>query len=158
MHRIRARHVVVATGTVEQPLLFDGNDLPGVMTPGAVLRMLDLWSVRPGHRAVVLAADETALAAAERLRDAGADVAEVVDLRERTPPAVRARERRGLLAAVEIDGRRVECDLLVASAGRQPAYSLIAQAGGAVRFDARGGVFAPADLPDGIEAIGAVMG
>ena len=65
LHRIRARHVVVATGTVEQPLLFDGNDLPGVMTPGAVLRMIELWSVRPGSRAVVLAADESALAAAD---------------------------------------------------------------------------------------------
>jgi sarcosine oxidase subunit alpha len=157
MHRIRARHVVVATGTVEQPLLFDGNDLPGVMTPGAVLRMLDLWSVRPGSRAVVLAADETAVAAAERLRAAGAAVAEIVDLRA-TQPALRARERRGRLVAVEIDGRRVECDLLVASAGRQPAYSLIAQAGGTVRFDAAGGVFAPAELPDGIEAAGSVTG
>jgi len=38
VHRIRAQHVVVATGTVEQPLLFDGNDLPGVMTPRAVTR------------------------------------------------------------------------------------------------------------------------
>jgi sarcosine oxidase subunit alpha len=158
VHRIRARHIVIATGTVEQPLLFHGNDLPGVMTPGAVLRMLDLWSIRPGRRAVVLAADETALAAAERLRHAGADVAEVVDLRELALPALRARERRGLLAAVEIDGRRVECDLLVASAGRQPTYSLIAQAGGAVRFVAARGVFAPAELPDGIEATGSVTG
>ena len=157
VHRIRAHHVVVATGTVEQPLLFDGNDLPGVMTPAAVMRMLDLWSIRPGRRAVVLAADETATAAAERLRAAGADVVEVVDLRAQQP-ALRARERRGLLSAVEIDGRRVECDLLVASAGRQPAYSLIAQAGGAVRFDATGGVFAPSELPDGIEAVGSVRG
>lgn len=157
MHRIRARHVVVATGTVEQPLLLDGNDLPGVMTPGAVLRMLDLWSIRPGARAVVLAADDTALATAERLRAAGVEVAEVVDLRG-AQPALRARERRGRLAAVEIGGRRVDCDLLVASAGRQPAYSLIAQAGGTVRFDAAGGVFAPAELPDGIEAVGSVTG
>ncbi|HET8757068.1 MAG TPA: 2Fe-2S iron-sulfur cluster-binding protein [Solirubrobacteraceae bacterium] len=158
VHRIRARHVVIATGTVEQPLLFDGNDLPGVMTPGAVTRMIDLWAIRPGSRAVVLAADETAHAAADRLRDAGADVAEIVDLRSGTPPTLRARGRRGRLTAVEIDGRRVACDLLVASAGRQPAYSLIAQAGGTVRFDAAGGVFAPEDLPDGIEAVGSVLG
>src|SRR6185295_12773255 len=114
VHRIRAQHVVIASGTVEQPLLFDGNDLPGVMTPVAVTRMIDLWSIRPGSRAVVLAADESAQTAADRLRAAGADVAEVVDLRARALPELRARGRRGRLIAVEIDGRRVDCDLLVA--------------------------------------------
>jgi sarcosine oxidase subunit alpha len=158
LHRIRARHVVVATGAIEQPLLFDGNDLPGVMTPGAVLRMIEEWSIRPGSRAVVLAADNAALAAAERLREVGVEVAELVDLRAGPAPGVRAEARRGVLASVRLDGRRVACDLLVASAGRQPAYSLLAQAGCTVRFDAGRGVFAPAALADGIEVVGAVTG
>jgi len=158
LHRIRARHIVVATGAIEQPLLFDGNDIPGVMTPGAVLRMIEDWSIRPGSRAVVLAADDAALAAAERLREVGVEVAEVVDLREGPAPTVRATARRGLLSSVRLDRRRVDCDLVVASAGRQPAYSLLAQAGGSVRFDAERGVFAPAALADGIEAAGSVTG
>lgn len=158
MHRIRARHIVVATGTIEQPLLFDGNDLPGVMTPGAVLRMIDLWSLLPGRRAVVLAADDSGLEAAMRLREAGAEVAEIVDLRAGTPPRVRGQAKKGLLAAIELDGREIVCDLLVASSGRQPAYSLLAQAGCKIRFDAETGAFAPAEIEAGIEAVGSVTG
>jgi sarcosine oxidase subunit alpha len=157
LHRVRARHVVVATGTIEQPLLFEGNDVPGVLTPGAVERMVELWSLAPGRRAVVLAAGDEGLAAAERLRGIGCDVAEVVDLRQRRP-SVRAIARRGVLDAVELDGRRVRCDVLVASAGRQPASSLLAQAGATVRFDAAAGVFVPDGLPDGVEAAGSVTG
>ncbi len=157
LHRIRARHIVVATGTIEQPLLFDGNDLPGVMTPGAVRRLIELWSLRPGTRAVVLAAEDGALHAAGLLRDAGVEVAEVVDLRD-GPRTVRAHARRGLLASVSVDGRRIACDLLVASAGRQPAYSLLAQAGCAVRYDEARGVFVPDELVDGIELAGSVAG
>lgn len=158
VHRIRAERIVVATGSIEQPLLFDGNDLPGVMTPGAVLRLIGLWSIRPGTRAVVLAADESALAAVGALRDAGVEVAEVFDLRAGERHEIRASGRRGLLAAVRVDGRRIGCDLLVASAGRQPAYSLLAQAGCGVRFDPERGIFAPHELADGIEAVGSVTG
>jgi sarcosine oxidase subunit alpha len=157
VHRIRAGRIVVATGTIEQPLLFDGNDLPGVMTPGAVRRLIELWSIRPGTRAVVLAAEDSALRAAELLREAGVDVAEVVDLRARAG-AIRAHERRGLLAGVSVDGRRIACDLLVASAGRQPAYSLLAQAGCTVRYDPARGVFVPDELAEGIEVAGSAAG
>ncbi len=38
LYRIRAGRIVVATGAVEQPLVFPGNDLVGVMLPGAVRR------------------------------------------------------------------------------------------------------------------------
>ena len=158
VHRIRAERIVVATGAIEQPLLFEGNDLPGVMTPNAVRRLVELWSIRPGARAVVLAADEAALEAADILREAGVEVAEVVDLRQPGRREIRARARRGLLASVQIDGRRVECDLLVASAGRQPAYSLLAQAGCRVHFDSERGIFAPQELVEGIEAAGSAAG
>jgi sarcosine oxidase, subunit alpha len=157
LHRIRARHIVVATGTIEQPLLFDGNDLPGVMTPGAVQRLIGLWSIRPGTRAVVLAAEDGALRAVQELREAGVEVAEVVDLRG-GPRRIRAAGRRGLLASVTVDGRRIDCDLLVASAGRQPAYSLLAQAGCTVRYDPERGVFVPDEPAEGIEVAGSVTG
>ncbi|MBS1678476.1 MAG: (2Fe-2S)-binding protein [Actinobacteria bacterium] len=158
MHRIRAEKIVVATGSIDQPLLFEGNDLPGVMTPSAVRRLVGLWSIRPGTRAVVLAADEAGDEAARLLREAGTQVVETIDLRGVRPPKVKAAARHGLLAAVEIDGRKIDCDLLVASAGRQPAYSLLAQSGCSVRFDAEKGIFAPDQLVDGVEAAGSVTG
>src|SRR5262249_17005006 len=39
-----------------------------------------------------------------------------------------------------------------------PAYSLLAQAGATVAFDAERGIFVPTDLPVGVEAVGRVTG
>src|SRR5438067_8697278 len=150
LHRIRAERIVVATGAVEQPLVFPGNDLVGVMLPGAVRRLVDEWAVSPGSRAVVIAADERGCAVTDQLAAAGVEVARVVDLRQAPVVEIAAEGRRGRLTGVTVDGEHVDCDLLVASGGRQPAYSLLAQAGGRVEYDAARGTFAPVELPAGI--------
>src|SRR4029077_16179445 len=61
LYRVRAERIVVATGALEQPLVFPGNDLIGVVLPGAVRRLVDDWAIRPGTRAVVVAADAAGL-------------------------------------------------------------------------------------------------
>jgi len=58
LYRIRAERIVVATGTIEQPLVFPGNDLVGVMLGDGVRRLLNLWSIKPAERAFVVAADD----------------------------------------------------------------------------------------------------
>jgi sarcosine oxidase subunit alpha len=156
--RYRAERIVVATGALEQPVVFPGNDLVGVMLPSAVRRLVRDFSVRPGRRAVVVAADDPGLQAADDLREAGVAVPRVVDLRETPVRELEAQRRRGRVRALLVDGEEVECDLVVASAGRQPAYSLLAQAGARVEFDSALGVFVPTELPNGIEAAGAVTG
>ncbi len=156
--RYRAAHIVVAAGAVEQPLIFPGNDLVGVVLPEAVRRLVGRWSLKPGERAVVISADEGALDTIEVLERAGTEVAEVVNLQEQRVREVAAKGRAGRLASVELDGRKVACDLLVMSGGRQPAYALLAHAGAQVDYDPARGIFVPVDLPDGIEVVGAAAG
>ena len=48
--------------------------------------------------------------------------------------------------------------MLVMSGGRQPAYSLLAQAGARIEYDADRGIFVPSDLPPNVEAVGSVAG
>jgi sarcosine oxidase, subunit alpha len=81
LYRYRAERIVVATGALEQPLVFPGNDLIGVMLPDGVRRLIRDFAVKPGDRAVVLAADERELEIADELREAGVAVPRVVDLR-----------------------------------------------------------------------------
>ena len=78
----------------------------------------------------MIAADEAALDTAGLLEQAGTQVSEVVDLREQRIRQIAGKGRAGRLEAVELDGRKVGCDLLVMSGGRQPAYALVAHAGG----------------------------
>jgi sarcosine oxidase subunit alpha len=156
--RVRANRIVVATGAIEQPLLFPGNDLVGVMLPDGVRRLIGDFALKPGERAVVLAADERGLEVVEDLRRAGVEVAEVFDLRARAVQAIEAKSRRGRLRQVMVDRAAIDCDLLVASAGPQPAYSLLAQAGATIAYDSSRGIFVPTELPAGVEAVGRVSG
>jgi len=106
----------------------------------------------------VVAADDRALSVVGDLERAGVEVAATADLREHDPAEISAKGRRGRLHAVSIDGMRHECDLLVAAGAPQPAYSLLAQAGARISYDAARGVFVPTELPPGVEAVGRVAG
>jgi sarcosine oxidase subunit alpha len=156
--KIRAHDVVVASGVMEQPLVFPGNDLVGVFLPDGVRRLVNGFSIRPGERAVVLAVDERGVQAAEDLRAAGVDVAELVDFRERAPKEVEAIGSKGRVRQLAIDRRRIDCDLVVMGGSPQPNYKLLAQAGARVEYDSARGVFVPTDLPPHVHAAGAVMG
>ncbi|MFL5336658.1 MAG: 2Fe-2S iron-sulfur cluster-binding protein, partial [Geminicoccaceae bacterium] len=93
--KLRAGTVVLATGCVEQPMVFRNNDLPGVMLASAAQRLMRLWGVAPGRQAVVATANPEGYAAALDLLDAGIALQAVLDLRS-APPACAA--RRELLA------------------------------------------------------------
>jgi len=185
LHQVRARRHVYATGAIEQPLLFPGNDLPGVMLSGGARRLLALYAVRPGARAAVATVNDRGLAAALALQDAGVELACVADLRPKGGSApARELARRGVepvqgATVLEARGRShvqgvvigppgagegtngervVACDLLLVSGGSAPATSLASQAGARTAYDAERGLFALAELPDGVHAAGEVFG
>ena len=124
------------------------------MLPNAVRRLTNEWAIKPGERAVIVSADENGLVVADDLHRAGTEVARVVDLRKEQPRRIEATGEKGRLARVTIDSETIDCDLLVVSGGRQPAYSLLAQAGARVEYDAGRGIFVPTDLPANVEVVG----
>ena len=151
--RLRAKHVVLATGAQESPLLFENNDLPGVMLASAARRLMALYGVRPGRQAVVATETPEGYEAALQLLDAGVRVAAVVDASE-TPSgeAAEAVRQRGVTvltrhrvvravgrgrvkaAIVSPNGnanaaRRIRCDLLCMSGELQPVDALLHQMG-----------------------------
>ena len=184
LHQIRAGRVVYATGAIEQPLLFPGNDLPGVMLSGGALRLATLFGVKAGERAVVAAVCDRGLEAAAALHDAGVELVAVADLRNNGgTPGLNALMRRGVrplrgLTVLEARGRdQVQgvvlgtpgvadgqgehafgCDLLVVSGGSAPATSLLTQAGGRTGYDRQFGLFVLQELPDEVYAAGEVAG
>ncbi|HWE12264.1 MAG TPA: 2Fe-2S iron-sulfur cluster-binding protein [Solirubrobacteraceae bacterium] len=183
LHQVRARHHVFATGTIEQPLVFAANDLPGVMLSGGARRLAALYAVSPGRRAVVATTSDRGLHAAAALRDAGVHIVAVADLRpEAGEPARELRTagvpvftghtvieakgskavRSATIAPVEAgragDEHSFDCDLVVVSGGAIPASSLLLQAGAASAYDPARGHFALGALPDGVSAAGEVAG
>ena len=93
--RLRPQKLVVATGGLEQPLLFGNSDLPGVMLSGAAERLVTLYRILPGEKAVVLTGDDRGYTTARTLVEARAQVT-VLDWRaDPTGPEVDAATKTG---------------------------------------------------------------
>jgi sarcosine oxidase subunit alpha len=78
--KLRAKYVIACTGSIEQPLVFRNNDLPGVLPASGVQRLLRLYGIKPGDRAVVATANVEGYDVAKDLLDAGIIVRAIVDL------------------------------------------------------------------------------
>ncbi len=163
---VRAREVVIAAGAHERPLLFAGNDRPGVMSASAAGGYAHAYGVLAGRRAVVAGNNDSIYAVARLLRGAGAAIAAVADTRpaggardlpcragqtvERT---LGSRRVRGALLR-RADGKpgdkgeRIACDLVAVAGGWSPAVHLHAQARGSLRYDEERGLILP-DRPGG---------
>ncbi|MDR3323189.1 MAG: (2Fe-2S)-binding protein, partial [Zoogloeaceae bacterium] len=83
LYKARAKQCIVASGAFDQPVIFRNNDLPGVLLASAAQRLMKLYAVRPGQRAVVLTGHDDGYLAALDLLDAQVEVAALIDLRPR---------------------------------------------------------------------------
>ena len=84
LFKLRAKAVVAATGSIEQPIVFRNNDLPGVMLATAAQRLIHLYGVAPGNNAVVLTGNDDGYGVALDLYDSGIKVKAVVDMRAKS--------------------------------------------------------------------------
>jgi sarcosine oxidase, subunit alpha len=180
---VRAREVVLATGAIERPLVFPGNDRPGIMLAGAARTWLNRYAVLPGTRAVIVTAADEACTAALELQQRGVYVAVVADVRagERPPAAAARAAGIPVLAAATVLGthgrRRVSaielatlengavtstqlqpCDLVLMSGGFTPSVHLFSQSRGRLRWDERLRAFLPAVPAERVRSAGACHG
>jgi sarcosine oxidase, subunit alpha len=184
---IRAGRVILATGAHERPLVFAGNDRPGVMLAGAVQAYVRRWAVLPGRRAVLFTNNDRAYEAALALADAGAEVAAIIDaravpqgpliqaVRDRriavlAGHAVVATRGRSRVSAVEVArlsgegattgsaARRISCDLLAVSGGYNPAVHLFSQSQGRLVYDEAQACFRPGRSRQAERSVGACNG
>ncbi len=157
--KARAKTLVVAPGLIERPYVFAGNDLPGVMLSTAVRRLINLYAVKPGERAVVLAANADGDAAVADLKRVGVEVARVEDAR--LGGDVIAASGRGRLRSVQVtDGSRISCDLLVIAAGWTAPTSLLNMSGDRPVYNSRAARFFPdvSRLPPDVLVTGGIAG
>jgi sarcosine oxidase, subunit alpha len=157
--KARAGVLVAAPGLIERPYVFAGNDLPGVMLSTAVRRLIAMYAVKPGERAVVLTANPSGDAAVNDLSRAGVELVHVADARK-GEDVVRS-HGRGAVRAVELaDGRRIDCDLFVTATGWTAPMSLVTTAGSQGVYSPRAARFLPDPerLPSEVLAAGGLAG
>jgi sarcosine oxidase subunit alpha len=170
--QVRAGRVVLATGAIERPLIFPGNDRPGIMLAEAARVYLHRYGVKVGNRVVIATAGDSAYRAATDLHEAGVAVAGIVDRRPApTGAAVEAARACGIPihSDMTIDAtggsRRVRsarlangtdimaCDTILMSGGWTPSVHLFSQSRRTPVFDAASGTYLPSE-----GAVGACAG
>ncbi len=137
---IRADSIVLATGALERPIPFPGNDRPGIMLASAAASYVVRYGVLPGRRFALATTNDSGVESASVLQDAGAELVEVFDLR----------------MGNRIDGSAA--DLLLVSGGWNPNLSLWGQARGGLRFDKRIGAYVPEGRLPNVEVVGTATG
>jgi methylglutamate dehydrogenase subunit C len=143
--KIIAKRTFLSTGAIERPLIFGGNDRPGVMTASAVATYINRFAALPGKRAVVFTTTDSGWTTAEDLTAAGVEVSAVIDARaDLQHPAANRMRRAGVeiltgavitdvrgryLNAVDVrtadgDRRRIPADLLAVAGGWNPSIGI----------------------------------
>ncbi|GAA4524753.1 2Fe-2S iron-sulfur cluster-binding protein [Amycolatopsis samaneae] len=178
--RIRAKQAVVATGAHERPVVFAGNDRPGILLAASARAYLHRYGVVPGRRVVLFTTNDSAYSAVLDLADAGVRVATVVDARAEGP-AERLAEcaARGIevrcgqfvtgtsgadrVAGVEVaapggEVTTIPCDALLVSGGWNPVVHLFGQARGTLRYAPALGAYVPAEPLPALRVAGSAAG
>lgn len=183
---VRAKYVVLATGAIEQPLIFCNNDRPGILLAGAVHEYLRRYGVAVGRRIVVATNNDSAYVVARDLKEAGVDVLAVTDTRHEVSPALadglRASSIPLLTGSIPVDtsgfsslssvsigrlsadsGRiesvqRYACDALAVSGGWSPALHLYSQAGGKLAYGNDSGALEPITANPRVTLTGSAAG
>lgn len=185
--QVRAREVILATGALERPLVFPGNDRPGVMLADAARTYLNRYGVLAGSRVVLLTAHDAAYRAAIDLHAAGLHVAAIADTRAAAagplPQAARElglpvqagatvlgthggrRVRAVTLARLDDAGalvsrskQTIPCDLLLMSGGFTPDVHLFSQSRGRLAWQEDLQAFVPAAPAERTHSAGACRG
>jgi len=183
--QVRAGEVVLATGAHERPLVFPGNDRPGIMLAESLRVFANRYGVVPGQRVAIATCGASAYTVAADLLAAGVQVT-IVDMRPQSACAVEAalvrgagcevlaehtvllargrRRVRGLLVAAagasgRIGARRMlSCDCVGLSGGWTPAVHLYSQSRGRLGFNAHIDAFVPCASGAAPRSAGAACG
>ncbi len=155
--KARTGTLIVAPGLIERPYVFKGNDIPGVMLSGGVRRLINLWAVKPGERAVVFTANQEGDACIEDLRRVGVEIAAVVDARN-GETIVSAEGKKRVRSVTLQGGKKVEADLVVIATGWTAPTSLLNMAGDKPEYNKGAARFFPTSLPSNVLATGGIVG
>lgn len=182
--QVRAKQVLLATGAIERPLVFPGNDKPGVMLAGAAHVYLHRYGVKVGSKAVIVTSNDDAYQTALDLQSSGVEIAAIADTRVSVegplPAAARSaginvyanftvldtrggQRVSGVTLARIVDGvaqerKSLDCDVLLMSGGYTPSVHLFSQSRGKLEWRETLQAFVPGRSAEAERSAGACRG
>jgi sarcosine oxidase subunit alpha len=173
--KIVAKRSILAAGALERPIVFGGNDRPGVMLAAAVRTYVNRFGVAPGRRVAIFTTTDDGWKTASDLEKAGVAVEAVIDARpEVTAPknlaartwfGAQVTDTRGSgglrrITVRDKDGHstHLHVDTLAVSGGWNPSIGLTTHLGQRPKWSDAIAAFVPGDLPRGMTVAGAATG
>ncbi len=183
--RIRAAEVVLAQGAIERPLVFAGNDSPGVMLASAARTWLNRYGVAVGKALLVMASHDSGWQVAFDHAEAGIRVAAIVDIRGDVRadlldkaqtlgiPVHLASAVTDVTGGKAVVGARVTmfdaarkagasqsiaCDAILMAGGWTPSIHLWSHSKGTIRWAAELGAYVPDQPNENCRSVGACAG
>jgi sarcosine oxidase, subunit alpha len=179
--RIRAADVILAQGAIERPLVFEGNDTPGVMLSSAAKVFALRYGVSVGKSVALMAAHDSGWQDVFALAAAGVGIAAIIDVRETVDAALLKQAAdlgiivklghsvigvagRYAVRAAEIarnDGTQkpmITCDALLMAGGWTPSVHLWSHSKGTLQWRDDLGAYIPDQPNENVRCVGACAG
>ena len=177
--RIVARHAVLASGAIERPQVFSGNDRPGIMLGSAIRTYLHRYGVACGRTTMVATSQDEGWQTAFDLHHAGQPVVGIAESRPDCADTLKAQARQAgipvflnaritettghlslnSVTVTHAQGRTLlQCDTIAMSNGWTPTIHLTCHHGNKPRWDATRSMFLADRLPQGLCVAGAAAG
>ena len=185
--KIRAKKVILATGSIERPITFDNNDRPGIMLANSASKFLNYYGVRLANQIVIFTNNDSAYQTAIDFYKKGIKVKAIIDVRSyNNSDIIKKTESLGIRiyhnhAVTNTSGRlkiksvtinkvdksvtkiigtssNIKCDLLCVSGGWTPTVHLFTQSRGKLIYRDNDGTFIPHQSFQETTSVGACNG
>ena len=182
---IRAKEVIVSTGSIERPLVFGNNDRPGIMLASAAKEYIKVYGVLVGKKPIIFTNNDSAYDVAIEFKKNGIDPL-VVDTRINSESSV-VKEAKNLNINIKFSHgvvnskgylrvnsatigklssdkssyehfENVPCDCICVSGNWTPSAHLSSQSGNKLKFDEKISAFIPNQSCQNESSIGSANG
>ena len=182
---IRAKEVIVSTGSIERPLVFGNNDRPGIMLASAAKEYIKVYGVLVGKKPIIFTNNDSAYDVAIEFKKNGIDPL-VVDTRINSESSV-VKEAKNLNINIKFSHgvvnskgylrvnsatigklssdkssyehfENVPCDCICVSGNWTPSVHLSSQSGNKLKFNEKISAFIPNQSCQNESSIGSANG
>ena len=170
--KIRAKKVILATGSIERFLTFDNNDRPGIILSNSARKYLNFYNANPGRKIIIFTNNDQAYQTAIDFKMTNIEVEGIIDVRKNSNgDLVKNAQKLGIKiffkhAVTDTSGRKkinsvnvneideeckkiigkskkISCDLLCVSGGWTPTVNLFSQSRGKLIYRESDAAFIP---------------
>ena len=182
---IRAKEVIISTGSIERPLVFGNNDRPGIMLASAAKEYMKVYGVIAGKKPIIFTNNDSAYDCAIEFKKNGIDPI-VLDVRKNSESSV-VKEAKNLNINIKFSHgvvnskgylkvnsatigklnndrsgyeklENISCDCICVSGNWTPTVHLSSQSGNKLKFDEKVNAFIPHQSRQNEKTIGSANG